>query len=848
MNPARAGLDAIAIFTILFLLGIGIVVYAVPGAGAGSKAPAGSSSTTSSSEGNEVTYRLVQVAPPTPRANASGYAGISISDQSLAVEWSVSGAPPGENLQMVMETASSAGVTKSFTFATVQVTSQATAGSAATATLDPGYYYVGLTVVDPATSSRTTIFVSDPASIQVAIVSSQATQPTAAVGDGLSYNLIPLPAYLHQAVQANYSFKEGGALIVASGDRLQVTTSFVGSADTVFTNVLQTAGRNITAGRVTTSSTGGGVFKGNVTLDPGTYQVGLLLFVSGSTASPVAVSSPRAIQVTLPAVSTASGSSTTSRTSSSGASTSSSSKGSTSSRITTSSPTTTRSNGTSTTTSKGTAGPESSQAANQLVFAPVRSPNAPEGYLYGEGSGGYSVTGGNIYFSLVFTGQSPSTQYSLVLSVNGTARTIGDYTTSPDGGGTDTASTTLGNGRFALSLTVFDLSSFSSPTEVLAGVPSSFTVNAYGATTSTTTAQSTTSSFLATTAAKGPDWTFKLVPAVVENVPKGYRFATSGTATVSLDNGNSLLDVELGFQDANPSTTYDAALVLNGTTVNLGTMTTNRAGGTVLHSSIQVGAGTYLLGLMVYDASDITAFKADAPVLVMVSDPNTQLAVIVPQTGAASSTLARTSSASQSSNSSQSVVTSTVTKTVTTIDAGTKLQAQIQSEVDNLTIPATVEVTPLSSSTTVLDSRFSLSVGQQIGNGLAIAISGENVTGSRVLLINMSRTDPLALYPALNVTLDGVQVMEASSTLQVLNPSPSNPPLYVLVATSNSIQLLVSIPHFSLHLIQVAGVIVQNVQAALELDAPLLAGSILVITIAFAGAYAARKRYFPVPA
>lgn len=165
---------------------------------------------------------------------------------------------------------------------------------------------------------------------------------------------------------------------------------------------------------------------------------------------------------------------------------------------------------------------------------------------------------------------------------------------------------------------------------------------------------------------------------------------------------------------------------------------------------------------------------------------------------------------------------------------------------NNLTIPATVQVTPLSSSTSVLDPRFSLSVGQQVGNGLVIAISGENVTGPRVLLINMSRTDPLALYPALNITLDGVPVVEASSALQVLNPSATDPARYVLVATSDSIQLLVSIPHFSLHLIQVAGVIVHNVQSALELDAPLLVGSIIVISLAFAGAYAARKRYFSV--
>ena len=345
---------------------------------------------------------------------------------------------------------------------------------------------------------------------------------------------------------------------------------------------------------------------------------------------------------------------------------------------------------------------------------------------------------------------------------------------------------------------------------------------------------------------KGPEWTFRLVPAVIGSVPPGYRFATSGTAVVSLDAHLSLLNVVLGFQNGNPSTTYSAALVLNGTSVDLGSMTTNRAGGAELHSSIQVNPGTYLIGVEVYDVSNVGEFNANGPVLVMTSDPNTQLAVIVPTTAESSSSSAESSNGPQGSTTSQSVVTSTVTTTVTTIEAGSVVEAQIQSAVANLTIPATVQITPLASSTTVLDSRFSLSVGQQVGNGLVIAISGENVTGPRVLLINMSRTSPLALYPSLNVTLDGVPVVEATSALQVLNPTSSGPARYVLVATADSIQLLVSIPHFSLHLIQIAGELVHSVQSTLALDAPLLVGSIIVITLAFAGAYAARKRYFSI--
>lgn len=332
-------------------------------------------------------------------------------------------------------------------------------------------------------------------------------------------------------------------------------------------------------------------------------------------------------------------------------------------------------------------------------------------------------------------------------------------------------------------------------------------------------------------------WTFKLVPSGVANAPSGYKFASSGTALAMLAQGGSVFKVELGFQDGNPSTTYTASLLLNGTAMGLGTMTTNRDGGAELHATVQVDPGAYLLGVVVFDVSDVSAFGASGPVPVLVSSPSTQLAVVGPseeyQAGSTGS-----SSASHSSFA--------VTRTATTLSEGGDVEGQIKSAVGDLTIPATIQVTPLASSTTVLDSRFSVSVGQLVGNGLVIAVSGENVTGPRVIMINMSKTAPLSLYPELNVTLDGVPVAEASSTLQVLNPVATNPPMYVLVSTSASIQLLVSIPHFSLHLLQVAGVILHSVVNSLELDAPVLLGSILVVTLAFAAAYASRKRYYSV--
>ena len=800
----------------MFLLGFGFVVYAVPG-GADLRPLASSSSPIpANTQGDKVYFRLVQVAAVasgSPGANATGYAGISISGQSLSVGWSITGAVPSELLELDMQAATSTGTSRSLVIATAQVNPDGEVGSTGSATLDPGNYSIGLTVVDPSTDAHTKVFASDPATAQVTISSSAGnqTQANRAIGSTLSYSLVPLPVYIGSEAQTNSSFREGGALIVVSGDQLQVTTSFIGAPNTEFVNVVQTTHQNITAGTVTTTSTGGGVFKGIVTLQPGTYDIGLLVYVDGKTASPVAVSDPRAIEVTLPI---GSQTSTTSSESSSSTNTTSQSK--------TSIP--------------------PAETVNELTLAPVTTSSAPEGYLYGKGSGAFGVTGGSIYFSLLFVGQNPDTQYSLVLSVNGTTRTIGNYTTNQEGSATTHAGTTLGTGKFALSLSVVDMVNFNAPTVVLASVPATFTVVVHSLSTSTST--TTSSSTENETHGEGY-WTLKLNPVTVTGAPQGYHFATSGIALVSLDYHHSLLNVVLGFKDGNPSTAYSAALLLNGTSVNLGSMTTNRDGGAELHSTIQVNPGTYLIGVEVYDVSDASEFNSSGPVLILTSDPNTQVVVIVPATTESSSTSAASSSASQGSTT-QPAAASTATTSVTTINAGSEVESQIHDAVTNLTIPATVQITPLASSTTVLDSRFSLSVGQQVGNGLVIAISGENVTGPRVLLINMSRTAPLALYPSLNVTLDGIPVVEATSTLQVLNPSPSDPARYVLVSTADSIQLLVSIPHFSLHLIQIAGELVHTVQSVLSLDAPLLVGSIIVITLAFAGAYAARKRYFSI--
>src|SRR6266480_1122210 len=100
MKPGQAGKNGLAIFTIIFLLGFGFVVYAVPGSALAPVAASGSTAATTTASGLEthVYYRLLQVAPMevngVPGVNASGYAGVSVTGQSVTLEWSVTGASP----------------------------------------------------------------------------------------------------------------------------------------------------------------------------------------------------------------------------------------------------------------------------------------------------------------------------------------------------------------------------------------------------------------------------------------------------------------------------------------------------------------------------------------------------------------------------------------------------------------------------------------------------------------------------------------------------------------------------------------------------------------------------------
>ncbi len=187
----------------------------------------------------------------------------------------------------------------------------------------------------------------------------------------------------------------------------------------------------MTLGSVTTSSDGGAAFKGNVPLQPGSYYLGLLVFASGQPASPVGVSVPRGIHVTLP--------------------------GATQTSTYTTNATESRAATYTSTTS------ELPQAADELGFTPIAVPNAPTAYPYGDGSG-------DTRFMKAASTSLGVQRAEAVHPVS--APPLGQWERQDDRGvrherkGRGSVGCRLhgcGEGRFVLGLTVVDQSTFASP-------------------------------------------------------------------------------------------------------------------------------------------------------------------------------------------------------------------------------------------------------------------------------------------------------------------------------------------------------------------------------------------------
>src|SRR2546426_9202065 len=181
------------------------------------------------------------------------------------------------------------------------------------------------------------------------------------------------------------------------------------------------------------------------------------------------------------------------------------------------------------------------------------------------------------------------------------------------------------------------------------------------------------------------------------------------------------------------------------------------------------------------------------------------------------------------------------TNAVNAKEEGKTDEDDINKAKDSKQIPAVVEVSGSGSTITQIDSKFSVSVSRPSDNSLSVSIAGANGTGPRVLLIDISKdAGGLSSLGSLKVTYDGEKISQASSLSQVLSGTSTSPPSFIVLLTSSGAHLLVFIPHFSSHLIELLAGFVPL--GALTAEAPLMLGGLAVFAAFSAVKYATRKK------
>jgi hypothetical protein len=433
----------------------------------------------------------------------------------------------------------------------------------------------------------------------------------------------------------------------------------------------------------------------------------------------------------------------------------------------------------------------------------------PIDYPFKVGASAILADGSTLRIFVAFLGL-PNTTYTIALTANNRNITLANPLTTSCGDAKIKTEVKLEAGKYDLGILVFLGNEVKQDKLVGLSVPRSL---------SATLPESTRTSTI-TDSESGHKLEFKIVPAAVQDAPNRYAFGR-GEAEIAADGGTLKLKMEI--EQANPLTHFNIVLSINGTNKQLGSLATNDEGDGKIRALLKLAPGTYSLGILVYDLSNF-----NVPTLVMSSSPSTRLIVIV------------------TDQSSTTFISETRhEKSLTTVTADEEDESEIRSAIDNKTIPAVVHVSGSNATFSVLDPRFSVSVGKRGDNGLIISISVENITGPRVLLLNLTQNSFLNLSSyAINITLDGDPVVQASSVTQVLNPLPTDPSRYVIVATSSGFQLLVSIPHFSLRVIEIIPIPLDQIRSILAVNIQILAASVLVITLLFAALYKARSKVF----
>ncbi|MBI3841936.1 MAG: PEFG-CTERM sorting domain-containing protein [Thaumarchaeota archaeon] len=155
------------------------------------------------------------------------------------------------------------------------------------------------------------------------------------------------------------------------------------------------------------------------------------------------------------------------------------------------------------------------------------------------------------------------------------------------------------------------------------------------------------------------------------------------------------------------------------------------------------------------------------------------------------------------------------------------------------TIAAQVDVNNEDVSTQSIDNNVSVKT-EKSPDSVNITVNASSQTGPKVLLINLnSTTIDVASMKYLDVRYDGHPIAPAANVDQILHANSTDEPHYAILVTQSGAQILVSIPHFSVHSITI-GSLSKVIKPVPEFGST--AQIVLVVAIIGIMAVAARKR------
>jgi hypothetical protein len=671
----------------------------------------------------------------------------------------------------------------------------------------------------------------------------EATPPSTAASQHFNLKIVALVDYLALPVGLECDYGQGSANLTIGRSDANVSLSVQGDVPNRDYNVVVITNEgNMSIGAMKIDSNGTGTFSGSARLLVGPTalsQIAIRLYYTGPV--PVGCFSLDLVGLPFPVMIVGSGtistSTTTARTSTASTTISATSIGPTisisKSHSSSSTQTSTTTSNSSTVSTVSTTSGSSTTGAGVFTSLNFRLVSLPEWLLLPEplnypflsGTANVTIEGNNLLVDVTIAGAA-NTRFIVDVSANDKNITLGTVLTTRGGTNNLVGDVQLSNGTYLVGIRVYQAAQpsvfMASSSLVAVSIPlaepvvigSGSTTTTTSSTGSTTTA-STTNQTLTSTASSSQSQNafsyFSLNLVTVAGIPGGY---VRGSGTFDVDLLNGVLDVSVQLDRANPNTTYGVVLQLGGSNVTLGTFVTDSAGDAELDTEVPAGSGTYAATVLVYDDSSF-----HSPTLVM--------------TGTSGQVSIATTSSSTTT-----VQTQTQRPAIISIAPNA-----IASAVANGTIPAEVQISSSGQNLDIIDHSFSVSVGRVSDRGVAITVSGQNITGPRTFLIDVNGSLAQSITSgSFEILFDGQQISEASSVSAVLSPQPGAQATYAVVQTSGGVQLLVSVPHFSTHVIEILGVSFQSVKGLLEVSLPILVGAVVAVTLIFGAIYASRRR------